>query len=271
MPDFENFEGFEKLDDVKETAPEVAGGKDAKKAVKRERVKMMQGMLKDTIQNDPTFATRACALSNSLEVVNTLGFGDKGSIEVDKTQPVGADGKRPLKNTAAIVGYRVKNIGEAPIQYKTEEYTKNEDGVWVGQLVEKTLNAGESVELTRKYMTILCAEPEISFKLSNGKMVRGSKSVKNGDQDAELEAYYFVFADSDSKVNDDAIKDRVDRKVKTETGYKYVVAEEYETTFGYLNNGKSAGRKAKIDKSKFDGQVMAANYVHRMLQDSGKM
>lgn len=270
-------------------APEEAAGMTAatvteeeknrqKRAARKAKTDKMVGMLKETMATDPTFEARLKKYSKDVEVVNSLGFGDNGNIILDGKDEAG---NKNLVVVSKIVGYIIRNIGKEPIKYQTEEFTKNAEGVWVGQKVEKVLAPGEEVPLARKWMTLFAAQPEISFELANGKIARGSgSSVDSGtkeiDVDKELEAHYFSFSDPSIKVNDDNIKKNVGKKVgETGEGDKkrgvWVVRPEYEKTFGFLNNVKAKEpRKAKEPKDKIDIQAAAANYVFKLAQ-SGKI
>lgn len=229
---------------------------------KKEKVQAMKAALKETVQTSPDFASKLRRLSNSIKVVNTLGYGKGGNIVVDKA--ASSANARALKPTSAICGYIVENCGSEPIEYTTEVFAADETGKYVGSVVKKTLAPGEKVALTRQYMTMLCAIPEISFTLANGKIVSSSKkNAKNLKE--ELSAYYFSFNKDENgnalQVNDDEVKlsvDDADGKVKP----------EYIETFGYLNNPKE-GRAARAKGTKFTTQDLAANYIHKMLQEQG--
>ena len=264
------FENFNALG--AEAAETVVSATDEKKAAKKAKMVEMANALKTTINEDPSFAEKLRTLSNSLSVVNTLGYGDSGNIVVDPNKKGSDDRANTLVQTSQIVGYRVQNTGSVPVKYVTEEYAQDATGVWVGTKVEKTLEPGGIADFTRKYMTVFCSQPEISFSLANGKIVRGSSVVKPNDLDGELEAYYFIFADKTLKVNSDEIKLNVAKAVKTETGKKWVVKDEFAATFGYLNNEKPSGKKPRAKSgSKFTTQDMAANYIQKLLSDTGKM
>jgi hypothetical protein len=240
---------------------EVVTNDAVESSAKKEKVQAMKAALKETVQTQPDFAKKLRRLSNSIKVVNTLGHGKDGNIVVDKS--VAGEG-RALKATSAICGYIIENIGSEAIEYTTEEYTQDETGKYVGTVVKKTLAPGDKVALTRQYMTMFCAQPEISFTLANGKIVSSSKKNAKSIKE-ELSAYYFSFNKDDNgnaiQVNDDEVKlsvDDADGKVKP----------EYVTTFGYLNNPKE-GRAARAKGAKFTTQDLAANYIHKMLQEQG--
>lgn len=233
------------------------------RAKKTEKLNQMKEVFKSTVESDPTFVQKLHTLSNSLKVVNSLGYGDNGNIVVDKSAPKGEDGKRKLKATSKVVGYILANIGEEAISYTTEDWVKGEDGEYHGTEVTKSLAPGDKVAITRKYMTRLCAQPEISFTLSNGIIVASSKKTFK-DLDEELSSYYFkpVAAEGEEavQVNDDEFKISVD--------VDGVVTPEYEATFGYLNNPKKKRDSKSRSKQRASVQDLVANYVNNLIQQN---
>ena len=225
-------------------------------AAKKAKTKAMKEAMKETINSDNTFAEKLRRLSESLKVVNTLGFGTSGNIVVDKSAK--AEG-RQLKPTSQIVGYAVQNIGSEAIAYQTEKFAADENGKFVGTVVEKTLAPGETINLSRKYMTMLCARAEISFTLSNGKIVASSKKTKTLDE--QLSAYYFTFDKDENgykpEVNDDEVKLSID--------VDGTVKPEYVEDFGYLNNPKEA-KTPRAKGTKLTVQDFAANYINSLIQ-----
>lgn len=241
------------------TAPVTADAVDT--AARKEKVAAMKASLKETVQTSPDFASKLRRLSNSIKVVNTLGYGKGGNIVVDKKASGDA---RVLKPTSAICGYKLENIGTEVIEYTTEVFSQDETGKFVGQVVKKQWAPGETINLTRQYTTMLCSMPEISFTLANGKIVSSSKKNAKSLKE-ELAAYYFAFNKSEDgttpQVNDDEVKlsvDDADGKVKP----------EYVETFGYLNNPKE-GRAARTKGAKYTTQDLAANYIHKLLEEQG--
>lgn len=239
-------------------APAAEAAVEATAPEKNAKVKAMKAALKDTVMSTPDFTEKLRRLSPSLRVVNTLGYGTGGNIVVDKNAKTEG---RNLKQTSKIVGYRVENIGTETIQYTTEVWTKGEDGKYVGSVVTKNFAPGEIISLTRQYMTMFCAQPEISFTLSNGKIVSSSnKGAKNLKE--ELSAYYFSFNKGEDgsaapQVNDDEVKLSID--------VDGVVKDEYVETFGYFNNPKE-GRTPKAKGKQFTTQDLAANFINKMIQ-----
>lgn len=233
---------------------------------KKEKIAMMKEALRDTVAKDPEFLNKVRKMSSSLEVVNSLGFGDSGNIVVDKTKST--KDARSLAVTSAIVGYRVANIGEEPIKYVTEVWAQDETGKYVPTKTEKVLVPGGTADLTRQYMTMFCAQPEVSFQLNNGKIIKGSGAKGDKGIKAELESYYFAFNKDENgnkkQINDDEVKLNVGEKVDG----KWVVKAEFVETFGYLNNPKEGGKAGRKPASeKWNAQDLAANYVFRMLNN----
>lgn len=235
-------------------------------AAKKAKLDAMKQSLRETLTEDPTFEKRLHTLSKSVEVINSLGFGESGNIIVDKAKST--KDNRALTTTSVIVGYRVRNIGDQPIPYKTESWAQDAEGKFVAQKVEKVMAPGGYADLTRQYMTMFCAQPEISFQLANGKVIRGSgNKAARGDLRAELEAYYFSFdKDAGLQINADEVKLNVG--VKGADG-KWVVKPEFVDAFGYLNNAPEKTRGAKKEAgTKFSSSDLAANYVMQMLKDA---
>lgn len=263
----------ENLFDVAGTEATPVEPANAAKDAKKAKIAQMKEDLHATIAEDPTYVSRLRLLSDTLEVVNTLGFGENGNIVVDKTKT--EDG-RSLIPTSQIVGYRVRNNGSEELKYKTEVWAKGEDGVWTATKTEAVLAPGATADLTRQYMTMLCAIPEISFQLANGKISKGSGASKGTkDIKAELESYYFSFSKDENgvrpSVNADEVKINVG--VKGADG-QWTVRDEFAAVFGFLNNPKSTGkggRRTKGTGSSFNAQDLVANHVARMLAASENM
>lgn len=234
----------------------------ANTAARKQKLELMKKEMEQSIKEDPAILERLHTLSNSIEVVNSLGFGDSGNIVQDKK----ATG-RDLLATSAIVGYRVKNTGKTPVKYMTELWAKGTDGKYVGEKTEKVLSPGGTADLTRQYMTMFCAMDEIAFVLANGKIVRGSASTKLDDPKHELEAHYFLFNKGEAKqINSDEVKLNVG--VKDAAG-KWIVKPEFEPTFGYLNNPKETAKGGKKSSGeKISTAAMAANYIKKMAANS---
>lgn len=240
---------------------EVAEAVDTKKAEKKEFLNSVKAEMREVIATDPSYVDRLQSLSGALEVVHTLGYGTGGNIMIDK-KASDAD-NRVIKQTAQIKGYEVRNIGTEPITYTTEVWAQGEDGVYVAQTVEKVMNPGDVVALTRKWLAVLCSRPEFSFTLANGKIIGHVKKDKSIEQ--MLDSFYFQFSsDSNASVNDDAIKMSIDEEVADGTR---VIKAEYVETFGFLANpAKAKAKKAKAAGGKqLSVQDMVAFYVNKEL------
>ena len=231
-------------------------------SAKKEKVAKMKSALKETVSTDATFAAKLRTLSDSIRVVNTLGYGKSGNIVVDKKASSAEN--RVIKPTSAICGYKLENIGDVAIDYTTEVYHQDETGKFVGEVVQKQWAPGETIELTRQYTTMLCSRPEISFTLANGKIVSSSKKNAKSLKE-ELAAYYFSFNKNEDgtapQVNDDEVKlsiDDADGKIKP----------EYVETFGFLNNPKE-GKSPRTKGTRYTTQDLTANYIHKLLEEQG--
>lgn len=161
--------------------------------------------------------------SVSITVTEALYFGTDSVVKVEKD--FGED--KVLVETPRLVGYKVKNTGSKSVGYKTSEYYKNSDNMLVYKPVDGTLEPGDEIYLTRKYMTIFAAQPEIMFVLSNGKMSKSETlpAPEGYKLDVELESYFVDF-DKDSK--------HAEIQIGELAGTAYTLKSEYEKTFGYL-------------------------------------
>lgn len=243
------------------------------KSSKEERVEAMKAALKETILTDPTFKERKGIYSDSLEVLNTLGFGEDGGVVRDKSRTIISKktGKEihPRIPISKIVGYRVKNVGDEAIKYQTGVWAKGDDGIYAETKTEKTLEPGDEADFTRLYITMLCAQPEISFRLANGKIIRGAGADGAKDIKEELASHYFAFSrdkhDVLKQVHDDTVKLAVGEKIDGE----WVVKEEFEEVFGFLNNPEEKARAGGKPKERYSAQDVAANYINKMIEHAG--
>lgn len=259
MSELDVFGSLENEGAATPVAPAATDAADARKA----KIEAMKASLRQTMHEDSSYIQRLHTLSDKVSVKNSLGFGDSGNIVVDRAKST--KDERALTTTSVIVGYRIENIGKDPITYQTEVYSQNAEGKFVGEKVEKVLAPGATADLTRQYMTMFCAQPEIAFVLANGKVKRGSgKASSKGDVKAELEAFYFSF---DSSLNIQINADEVKLNVGEKVGDKWQVKPEFIETFGYLNNAPERNR-ARKEGPKISSSELAANYVMKMLQDS---
>ncbi len=233
---------------------------------KKDKVAAMKEAYRETLLVDSNYLNKRNSLSESLEVVNSLCFGNSGNIVVDKSKK----SERELVATSQIVGYSVKNTGKQDIIYQTEDWKQDENGEYIGTKVEKTLKPGKLTAVTRQYMTMMCARPEISFSLANGKIIRGSGATSAKSVKEILESYYFRFNKDENgvtkQINDEGIKINISEKVDG----KWIVKKEYVETFGYLNNElKEREKDGKGGKEKYNSQELEANYINKLIEEAG--
>lgn len=253
---------FEALD-TNVAAPEVESNK---KMDKKESVRLYKEAMQATLKEDPEYLAKHRALTGSVKVVNTLGFGDSGSIIVAEGS---TKDNRKLQTVSAIVGYKIQNIGTEAIPYFTEEFVADAEGKYAGQKVKKTLAPGETTVITRKYATVLFSQAEFNLKVENGKFIP-PKQKKTNDLDAFLAGHYFSFNDREMKVNSDTVKLQVGEQRKSPEGAsKWFVKPEYESIFGYLNNETKGKGKRKKSGPSFDAQDYAANFIQRLINERG--
>lgn len=237
-------------DQVASVEPKV----EAKEAEMSNKTLLKKAMAK-TLREVPNYHEIRNTKSDFFEVTATLGFGDRGNIVVDKTSK-----ERKVVPTSKIEGYIVKNVSEEPVTYRTEVFAENEEGIFVGTVVEKTVNPGEEIQLSRRYMTELFCKEEYNFTLKNGQIVKGPNKA-NAPKEEYLEAHYFKFSkDLDLSVNDDEVKKNIGEK----HGDEWKVKAAYVETFGYLNNPKEARSKAK--REKYTTAELQANLVRQLLE-----
>lgn len=232
--------------------------------------KEMKAVFASSLEETPDLAQKIRRLSSSIRVNHTLGYGLGGNLVVDKEKST-AD-NRVLSRTSKIYGYEVENIGSEAIEYKTEVWTKDENGKYVGEVVKRTFAPGQVIFLTRQYMTMLCAIPEISFTLANGKIIRKKPKAGNNKQVTlvdELKSYYFSFDKDETtgiapQVNDDEVKLAID--------VDGVVKDEYVETFGYLNNPKEAkAASTRAKTASYTAQDIAANFINQLIKKDDTM
>lgn len=272
MADDFGLNGFDQLDaSTQEVAPLADSAKDKNAEKKKARMALYTDAMKQTVAADPTVVERMHSLSKSLRVENVFGFGDKGNlIAVPSKDP---NKKRGLEAVSQNVGYRVKNIGDKPIEMNTTNWKNRGDGVFVqdGIVAVKVL-PGKSIDLARSMFVANCARTEISFLLENGKVVPSSATYSNMGNSIEkyLDSHYFAFSDG-SNVND-TTKIKINIAQQDKAG-KWTVKPEFEKTFGFLNNpAETAERKTRQStKPQVTAQALCANYVLQVLNQKADL
>lgn len=254
---------METMDNLFETPAAVNAEVKAAPAANEERkaqVQVLKSALQATLAKDKDFASHVKTLSGAVRVVNSLGFGATGNIVVDKTNTT----ERAVVPTSTIVGYRIENIGSEAIPYKTCTCTKGADGLFSAEPIDAVLQPGATADLTRQYMTMFCATPEISFVLANGRLCKNNRAKAANSTKATLEAFFFKFDKEENRqINDDDVKLRI----ADEAGKgHWVVKPEYEATFGELNNPTEKEKPARAKSGPtYDATVAAANYVYTVI------
>lgn len=212
-------------------------------------------------QNGVDMFEQVSCKSDSLEIVNTLGYSDKGGLVVDHDR---ADSKkdRPLGTVSEIVGYKLRNVGNEPIPYQTEVWAKNETGEYVATPAEYLLQPNEEVSLTRKYVTILCSRIEFSNVLKNGVLI--TRVSPDSTREDILNSAYLRFNDNRG-VHDDTVKIAIADKIDD----RWIVKPEFEAAFGFLNNESEAARATRTGgtKKSVSKQAIVANYVRELLKN----
>ena len=274
------FEDFDNLDtEAKEKEVKNEKNKQANDEARAARAQAYGQAMQDTLKElGNSYYDIRGSWSKYLTLTNVLAFSETGGLVQTTAKKDGQE--RKVAQSPATVGYEVQNNHPTDsIPYMTEEFAKDADGVWKPTQVRKELAPGEKVALRKKWLTFMCSNPRISNVLANGKLIRSSAAckAKPGELslDQELEAYAFNFsADSNISVNDNEVRKQIGQKVTDANGVVWVVSEEYEKTFGYLNNKeekKPSTRTKGTGKSKFDPQELNANYINRLIKEAGLM
>ena len=234
----------------------------------------MEREFQKTVAENPEIMAALGAKSNTIAVVNTLASETIPNLVQSKSQPMKFSEKagkevRNLVPVSGLCGYRIKNLGEEPITYRTCEYAKDENGIYVGTEVEKTAAPGEMFDLNRKYFTIFVSQPQYSFTLANGKVIISKDIDKCMTLDEKLEKPHFQFSTGEDGVTVGVHDDEVKVPVEDASGN---VLPEFEKTFGYLYNPttKTGGRSSSA-KHTVSAQELAANYFQSLLQNANGM
>ncbi len=236
--------------------------KEIKKSERKQRTEEMRQVFQKAYEEDKTIIERAGAASEGMAVIKTLGYGDDGGI-------IRGEDKGDLISVSKIVGYLLKNVGSAPVEYRTEEF-KEVDGQWVGEAVVKVAKPGDEFALSKKNMTILAARPEYAMQFSNGTVKKTSKQNKTNSVEGELTAYAFRFTDENLKVNDDAIKTNISKKTKGADGKDFwKIDAKFEAAFGFLYNEKEKGGKRRESKAQVDKRLLEAVYLTQLIENAG--
>lgn len=286
MDQFAQFTNASIDEEIEETP--VTAAETAKKEEKKAEQKALETAFMAKVKSDDAYAAAIRTRSKDLEVVKSLGFGDSGSLVVDKAQPFKLDehGNKILskKSTpdkpryvrnylmeAKIVGYVIKNVSDQPIPYTTVQATKGADGVWTETVVDKVLAPHTEAAIPKKYLTALAARPEFSLVFANGTMKKSSTKTPVGTDtlDEALEAFHFSAGKEGTPVNSDEFKINISVPETTADGTKvWKVKPEFEATFGIYNNAevkKTAAPKAKKNGKSFTSTDVSAFYIQSLM------
>lgn len=203
-------------------------------------------------------------VSDSVRVLKTLTFGEKGNIIVDKEASEKA-GERVLADVSKVVGYLAKNIGKKDLTVRVYEYSKDADGMYNGEYVDKVWKAGTEMAFNKPDLMYLASREEFSFAFENGTICHASsinkaiQRIKDGDTSVEakralLNGYCFKFSDKRG-VNDPYVTLRIDDNKE--------VKEQYLSAFGWLANKKV--RKTTKNTTR-DKQIERAAELRKLLE-----
>lgn len=178
---------------------------------------------------------------------------------------------RNLKSVSKLVGYIVRNCGEQPIQLKTQYCTKDETGKYIaGETVVVTLQPGETMPISKKFLAINSSSIEFSGKFANGIIVSSNKKAK-GTPEEILNRYFFKFsAEAGLDIHGEDVKIPIATKVSGPDGDEWVIKDEYLPVFGTLMNKRvnsSSIRGIKADMS-LDSQDALAKRLRDVLEST---
>lgn len=162
---------------------------------------------------------------------------------------------RRVVTESMIVGYKIKNVSDTPIEYETEVCHKEGDA-FVGQTIVAQIKPGETVNITRMYLAKLGAKVEFNMTFKNG-ILKGKLTKVANDIEAALSSQYFSFNKSEGlEVHAPEVKIQIGEAVTVNGAKAYVIKPEFEEVFGLLNNAKAPKtRDRSKDASANNGPV----------------
>lgn len=223
--------------------------------------KIVASKMKDTA-NDKVYS-----LSDSIEVIDTIGFGNKNIKYCKPYKDRNGEGGKAIETCPSVVGFVIKNVGKSDIPYRTMEYGFDSNiNQYIGIEVDRTLKSGDTAMLSRRYFTMLVSQAKFSFKVKNGIVMCGNttqkimksligKDLTVDDRNKLLDSYKFRFdTDTGRRTYDFGI-------VLGVTGDD--IEEKYLKTFAYLLDESKKSRKKKAPK--LDSNVISAFALNEML------
>lgn len=246
-------EEFTNLENPAETAE---GGKKQSKAksAHQELINRVVNQYGDEVRSDEEFVAAMRSASNTLRILNTLGYGESGSLVPGKK-----DGERTLEPTSKIVGYRVQNTGTVPIPFECEVYDDSrvdENGNFIPDMQANAIAPGQTLDIPSHVLSMIGIRTEFSLTFANGKMQGGTKVI---DAENPLDALHFVFTPENGQPALQKHNDKVKLAIASNNGVRKVgdkekkywkVKKEFRPFFAYLENEevKTGGRKATTPK-----------------------
>jgi len=236
------------------------------------------------LNNDPEYKALFGSKRNTIQVVNTLGFSDSGDIiKVGDKEGVKNKNGKPvsdIRQTAKVVGYRIKNLGEETLVVPSKKWYKDENGKFVSEDAEVVIPAGETGDITHKDFIMLLTKPEYSGEFNNG-FATGKKSVTEmskmpKESLVDMMRVNLSKDEAGNKFRKHGDEYKLNISEKDADG-KWFVRPEYVDRFGYLNNEPDKKiREKKIREVKrlrgihLKTQNLRVEFLARALADSAQ-
>ena len=232
--------------------------------------------INDALEKNEAIQENIGCLSDSIEVLHTLGYGGK---TVPKERVKGIKDNlgniiqpRLVESVSCIVGYIIRNVGDTAINYMTELFSFNDKtGRYEGERICKVLEPGGITQISKMYFNLLLFMPEFNGACANGKLVCGGgghAAMSNADDEImrELNKFYFTFS-GNQRVHDSVsgIKLAIAREITDETTHSkhWCVTSKYIDTFGNLNNKKKTTYKVNPSPMGFSNASDMAAYMRK--------
>lgn len=196
------------------------------------------------IRSNPELAAKRRTMSDMIEVETIIRC--KGLL-----------GRTPKASAGRVVGYTIKNVGDAPVEIKTTKYKGEGPGTYEGTPTVVTLKPGSTMKLSKASMAINFTAPEYGGYLANGRI---TADIDKGTPEEVLESTTFAFRkDAANSQNATEFADKDDKNGG------YVLKVDYIETFGFLAN-KAVVNKVKDDVTDKEAQ---AHYVYTLAKEQG--
>ena len=230
-------------------------------------------MLKASVNSDAEYVAAHGTLSESLEVVHTLGFSDTGDQIHDKAASE-KEGKRVLAPVGRIVGYEIKNNSKQPIPYTTYACTPRENGGYDSTEVEATLAPGKTAVISKKHLIKLASDARISFVMANAHFRKApNQKINSASVDTIEDAFFLSFNKDENGKGLADHSDKVKRQIGEKDGDgKWKVKKEYAQVLGYVENEKPVkerGTGSKVAGPKFSSRDAQALFVAKLFEGAG--